>query len=319
MTRLFCARLGARIPLTLETPFRTNFNVTRAAGVLLALLAGCSSAPPDPRITAPAKTPPLAIETEARGLVDSLSDEQVSLWADSVSDLEPALRAAVHRELARRAVAVREKDPPDQPEPAHKETQAIRLLLNRNTKDAADFVDFLVWSSAHKGPEGEQSIRSLGIRAFPSLLKLRRDHHPEVSQRIAVLLSQRVAGGRKSRVTSDEQITAFCREELTRCPEDDRPHYRAILAALGEAEGLDAFPTLLRSEVLVDQIVAHLLLYGMMSKGTPYSEATMKALVATTGKRPELWQSMNELVLDWWQRNHDRLSFDPATGYWNVE
>jgi hypothetical protein len=293
--------------------------VTRSAALLLAFAVGCAPAPPDPRVQAVADTKPLAIEAEARALVDSLTDEQVSLWTDSISDLEPTVRSAVHRELAGRACTVREKDPPDASDPVHKETQAIRLILGRSPKAAADFVDFLVWTSAHKGALGEQEIFGLGIRAFPSLLKLRRDRHSEVSQRTAVLLSQRLSGGRQTRVSSDEQIQAFCKEELTRCPEDCRPHYRAILAALGQEEELAAFPALLRSEVLMDQIVAHLLLYGMLNKGTPYTEAAMKALVATTGKQPELWHSLSARILDWWERSRGQLAFDAATGYWNLE
>ena len=45
----------------------------------------------------------------------------------------------------------------------------------------------------------------------------------------------------------------------------------------------------------MDQIVAHLLLYGMLNKGTPYTEAAMKALVATTGRQPP-WNSSRTCV-----------------------
>src|SRR5581483_8884966 len=123
--------------------------------------------PPDPREHVAEETPPLASGAAARALVDSLKDDQAPLWCDGVKDLEPGLRAAVHRELTRRAVEAREKDPPG-PEPTHKEVQAIRLLLGRSPESAGDFADFLVWSAAHKGAEGEKALRALGIGAFPS-------------------------------------------------------------------------------------------------------------------------------------------------------
>jgi len=292
--------------------------VKRIAADLLAFLAACSSKPPDPREHVAEKTPPLPSETAARVLVESLKDEQATLWCDSVKDLEPGLRTAVHLELTRRAVEAREKDPPG-PEPSHKEVQAIRLLLVRTPESAGDFADFLVWSAAHKGAEGEKAIRALGIGAFPSVLKLRHDRHPEVSQGIAVILSQRLIGGRASRVSTDEQIITFCKDELTRCPEDCRPSYRAILATLGDDEALDAFPALLKSNVLADQILGHLLLYGVISKGNPYTEAAMKALVATPGQQPELWQALSKRILGWWEQHHGRLVFDAKVGFWNAE
>jgi hypothetical protein len=293
--------------------------VKRIAAGLLAVLAACSSKPPDPRLNVAAETPPLASETAAHVMVDSLKDEQTSLWADSVEDLEPGLRTAVHLELSRRAVEVSEKDPPDQREAAHKEVQAIRLILVRSPNAAGDFADFVVWTSAHKGAEGEKALRALGIGAFPAVLKLRRDRHPEVTQGIAVILSQRLIGGRASRVTTDEQIITFCKDELTRCPEDCRPSYRAILATLGDDTALDAFPALLKSEVLADQILAHLLLYGVISKGNPYDETEMRALLSTAGKKVDLWQAQSRRILGWWEKNLDRLVFDAKTGFWNVK
>jgi hypothetical protein len=292
--------------------------VNRIAAALLVFLAACSSKPPDPREHVAEKTPPLATDTAAHVLVDSLKDEQATLWCDSVKDLEPGLRTAVHLELTRRAVEVREQDPPG-PEPSHKEVQAIRLLLVRSPESSGDFADFLVWSSAHKGAEGEKAIRSLGIGAFPSVLKLRGDRHPEVSQGIAVILSQRLIGGRASRVSTDEQIVTFCKDELTRCPEDCRPSYRAILATLGDEMALDAFPALLKSEVLADQILGHLLLYGVISKGNPYTETEMRALLSTSGKERDLWQSQSRRILEWWEKHHDRLVFDANTGFWDVK
>lgn len=295
--------------------------MTRSMVLALALLASCASEKPDaPKKTADA-TPPLGPEANARVLVQSLSDEQVSLWTDTVHELEPSLRAAVHRELARKAVLVREQDPTDAQEPAHKETQAIRLLLGRSPQDAVDFIDYLVWTAAHQGPEGQQHIWTLGLRAFPAVLKLRRDRHPAVRQEVGVLVAESLLGSHRKRSSTDAQILEFCADELTRCPADCRPHYRAIQAALGDRAGLDAFPALLKSPLDTDRIYAHLLLDGMISKGSPYGDRELRAIIAAPPgpSEPDPWTPLTRRVLGWWEKNGERLAYDAKSATWRLE
>jgi hypothetical protein len=295
--------------------------MNRGLALVLALLAGCASEKPDPRKKVAEETPPLAVEANARVLVASLSEEQVTLWTDGVQDLEPVLRSAVQRELARKAIAVREEDPPDASEPTHKETQAIRLLLARAPKDAVDFIDYLVWKAAHQGAEGAQQIWSLGLRAFPAVLKLRRDRHPAVREGVGVLVAESLLGSQRKRASTDEQILAFCTDELTRCPADCRPHYHAIQAALGDATALEAFPALLKSPVDTDQVYAHLLLDEMISKGSPYGDRELRTIITTPpGKRaPEAWTPVTRRILSWWEKSSGRLVYDVKAATWNVE
>jgi len=289
---------------------------------LLALVAACSSKPADPRLTAAAETPPLEAATEARALVDSLTAAHLKEWAEGVEQLQAPLKAAVRRELARRAVKVREEEEPGQPATLHKEVEAIRVLTPLPPDPPpADFLDYLVWTAAHRGRDGYEEIWAMGLKAFPSLLKLRRDRHPSVLPTIGIVMSESIVGSRRWRASSDAEIAGRCREELDRCPADCKPHYRAILAALGDDSALDAFPALLKSDLAADQIYGHLLLDGMFSKDSPYADRELRTLVnRPPGSSPaDPWPLLTRRVLAWWDKHHDRLSYDQKVGFWIVE
>jgi hypothetical protein len=286
---------------------------------LLVLAAGCTSEEKDPRKTAAASTRPLEIEAEARGLVDSLSADHVIEWVQNVGELTPPVRSAVGRELARRAVAVleKEKDPGEKTGGEPKEVHAIRLMKEAGEVAPADFVDYDVWAAAHRGRAGFEDIWALGLRAFPAVLKLRGDRHPAVRQAIGALVRDSIVGGRRWRASGDAELAALCNDELPRCPPAHRPHYRAIQATLGDADALDAFPDLLKSDLVGDQVFAHLLLEGMFAKGSPYAGQELKAVALA--QQDDGWRALSKRALAWWEKNRDRLAYDPKAGFWVLQ
>src|SRR5579862_690280 len=195
-------RAGRRFELTARALCRTISTLKNIAVSLLALVAACSSKPADPRLTAAAETPPLEAATEARALVDSLTAAHLKEWAEGVEQLQAPLKAAVRRELARRAVKVREEEEPGQPATLHKEVEAIRVLTPLPPDPPpADFLDYLVWNAAHRGRDGYEEIWAMGLKAFPSLLKLRRDRHTSVLPTIGIVMSESIVGSRRWRAS----------------------------------------------------------------------------------------------------------------------
>ena len=299
--------------------FPVLFSTLKTLAALAVLLAGCTSSRPDPRTNVAAETPPLDVTIEARALVDSLSAAHLKEWTEGVEEAQPGLKSAVKRELARRAIAVSEADEADKPAPLHKEVEAIRMLTPLPPDPApAEFIDYTVWAAAHQGRGSFDAVWALGPKALPSILKLRNDKHPLVLQAVGYLVAEYVGGSQRWKSAGDEAVTGFCTAELTRCPEDCKPHYRALLAAMGTVESLDAFPTLLKAQAVGDQIAAHLVTEAMFAAGSPYAQQELKKY-ALGKPQDDVWRALSQRALEWWEKNRDRLSYDAKLRFWVLQ
>jgi len=291
-------------------------------GVILLILLGAACAPsrPDPRKKVTDETPELDATAEARVMVDRMPSDDILRWTQGVQDLHDPLKYAVCRELARRAVAAGEASTPDHPTQL-KEVEAIRLLVSGEHVPPDSFLEFSVWVSAHQGREGFFTIWKFGAKAFPFVLRLRQDHHDFVAKHYGYLISECVVGSLRGKASTDEANLAFCKEALTRCPPELRPHYRAILAALGDEDSLEVFPVLLKSDQPADQIYAHVMLEGMFPKTSLYLAYEISRLIGAS--RPgaaglETWRPLTKRILEWWEKKRDEMRYDETTKSWAV-
>lgn len=294
--------------------------MNKVGAVLLLGLASCAPSVPDPRKRVTDETPPLEAQAEARVMVDRLPADNIVGWTQGIQDLQEPVQYAVCRELARRAVREGEASSPEHP-PGLKEVEAIRLLLSGEHVSPDSFLEFSVWVSAHQGREGFFTIWKFGAKAFPFVLRLRLDHHEAVAKNYGYLISECVVGSLRGKASTDEANQAFCKEALTRCPPELRPHYRAILAALGDEDSLEVFPVLLKSELPQDQAYAHGMLEAMFPKTSPYAPHEIDRLLgASSGGAAglETWRPLTKRVLEWWDKRRDEMRYDETAKSWGL-
>lgn len=257
--------------------------------------------------------------------MDELKTSEVSPWAERVARLDEPLRSQVAHELGRRVMTIVEGTPvPSIP----KEGLAIKELMVKvagakpELKQLEPFLDFVVWASIHQGREGCFTVWKFGTQCFAPMLKLRRDAHTFVHMFVGYVIVDFTLGSFRGKASTDNRIREVCGEELARCPEELRPHYRAILAAIGDESALDALPALLKSEVVADWLYAHLFIERMFAKGSPYTDGEISR-DNSDYRRPEqgakVWGALNERILAWWSAHRERMAYDRKTGLWRAD
>lgn len=273
-------------------------------------------------------------DSQVQSIVDELAGSEVKAWAEKVKALDAPLRWAVNAELGNRTIALLEdwkslqlmvllqewQSKREDGDKVPKELEAIRVILEGSGGRLEGLTDYMVFAGAHMGHEGFDNVWLIGVKAFPSILKLRRDKHYAEQWYVGKFLVEYVLGSFRGREHSDDKIVEFCQEELTRCPAELRPHYKAILAALGDESCLDAIPTLLKSDAPADWIFGHDLIEKMFAFA-PYWPGQLDSIrtVDTSRERASgLWSALNEKTLAWWSKNRSRMIYVKKAGVWRL-
>jgi len=300
-----------------STAFLQVFKAARP--VLMVVLVSCGSTPPE--LGSSGRLNQATNTKRANTIVDELSGTDMVEWTTHVRALEEPLRLAVNQEVARRAIVVCENATTVEEVDNAKEMNAALLLVQKADGRLDGLTDFIVFVSAHQGHSGFDVIYGIGVKAFPSILKLRQDRHHGVSKVVGKLLVEYVLGSFRHRGHSDAAVKAFCTEEAARCPHELQPHYHALLAALGDPGALEAIPQLLNSDVVPDWDYAHRLAETMFRKAPPLGYDELRHVRdenTSTVQGRNLWPPLNQKLQEWWRQNRDRMVYLEKQERWEL-
>lgn len=262
---------------------------------------------------------------QVRGIVDDLASSEIAPWVDRVAGLEEGLRGEVIRELGRRTVAaVEAQSQPSLPRDGQViYAMAVRLAGPKlEPKPLEPFIDFACWAAVHQGREGCFIVWRFGTQCFAPMLKLRKDNHAFIHMFVGYVIADFTLGSFRGKASTDGRIREVCVEALQGCPEDLRPHYRAILAAIGDESALDALPELLHSDLAADWLYAHQLIGRMFERQSPYRDRELGD-INIGYRRPDqaqkVWGPLNERILVWWAEHRARMGYDRETGLWRAD